>query len=234
VTNHPRDNNHYALTKEVFRHSAIHQQGYYDSQPGKKLKHSFWQLWVRRIVVRTLDELLAGDPGVTRILDVGCGRGDLTIALANRYPHLTGLRGSDFCHEALEIAIADAQSHKNVFFQEANVLEMPFKEGSFDVTLCINVLHHIYDSDLEIALRELARITKKYLILEIKNKNNPYYKSITSRSVHPGARLAVFTSSPDQIGAMLSSCRFQIMQAKGLVPVMWLSPLLVQVYKRSS
>ena len=58
-----------------------------------------------------------------------------------------------------------------------------FKPASFDLILCARVLHHIPFSDFEIAIRQMAEITKKYVILTLPTDDLRLYFSmrITSR-----------------------------------------------------
>lgn len=48
-----------------------------------------------------------------------------------------------------------------------NVLKMPFPDNSFDVLLCAEVLEHLPFEDFEKGLRELKRVTKKYVVLSL-------------------------------------------------------------------
>lgn len=223
---------HYAATKQVFREIALHKQGYYDANPGRELRHTFWQLRIRKIVIALLENMLGIGSEITKVIDVGCGRGDLTIELARRFPQLKEVWGSDFCKEALAIACADARPRDKVFFKEGNLLEMPFEDKSFDGTLCINVLHHIHADDLDRALGELARITRKYLIIEIKNKWNLYYKYIHSRYVHSVGNIEVFPTSVANISDLLGRHAFQLTKEGGILLLSRLSPLLVLMYQR--
>jgi ubiquinone/menaquinone biosynthesis C-methylase UbiE len=179
-----------------------------------------------------LDEYLQGDPAVMRVIDVGCGRGDFSIEVATHYPQLKELRGTDFAQEALAIACVEAKPLKNVFFTEADILGMPFEDNSFDWTLCINVLHHIRAADLKRALGELARITRRGIILEIKNRRNLYYRYIHSRYVYPVGTINVFPTSTAEVSDVLRDYRFRLTEERGIFLFKWLSPLLVLVYEK--
>jgi len=228
-----RHEQHYEITRQVFRYTALYWQGYYDSRPGKPLQHSRWQRRVRSLVLALLDARCQREPRLGRVLDVGCGRGDFSIELATRYPQLTEVWGCDFSPEALAIASASAKPFGNVFFKEADILAMPFEDDSFDATLCINVLHHIHSDDLERALGELARITRQCIILEIKNRRNPYYACIGSRRIDPVGRLKVFPTSTAQVSDALKRRGFRLTAAEGIFVLKWLSPLLVLTYEKN-
>lgn len=219
--------NHYQKTKDFFRVSAIERQGYYDARFGTPLRHNIWQLRIRKMVLAALDKLLQCDSNILKIIDVGCGRGDFTIEIAKRYPQLSRIWGCDFSKENLTIACKDAESSEKISFLETDLLNIPCEDNSFDLALCINVLHHIHKNDLARALSELARITKRYLVMEIKNNDNFYM-----RYMHPryfgGTR--VYPTSIKEVNCLLKIHSFQSMKQKGIFLFNWLSPLLVLVY----
>jgi SAM-dependent methyltransferase len=223
---------HYAATREVFRYLALHRQGYYDAAPGGPLRHSRWQRRVRGMARSLLDELLSGDRTLRTLVDVGCGRGDFLQEIAGRYPQLAELWGTDLSPEMLALAAAEAKDPGRVFLREADVRSMPFESGRFDVAVCVNVLHHVHERDQDRALGELGRITRRHLILEIKNRANPYYRRIVSRCIPPLGRLDVFPTSVDRIDRALAPGGFRRKSVRGLFWSRRLSPLLVLRYER--
>jgi len=48
-----------------------------------------------------------------------------------------------------------------------NVLNLPFSDNLFDVILCTEVLEHLPFDKFEAALRELKRVSRKYVILRL-------------------------------------------------------------------
>jgi ubiquinone biosynthesis O-methyltransferase len=91
-----------------------------------------------------------------KVLDVGCGGGFMSVALAERGALVTGI-------DPAKRAIAAAQRHA-----EANQLEicylvaagesMPFAEGVFDIVVCVDVLEHV--EDLQHVLAEIRRVLR--------------------------------------------------------------------------
>ena len=49
----------------------------------------------------------------------------------------------------------------------ADIRNLPFEDNCFDVILACEVLEHIPFKDIEIILKELRRITKKYVIISV-------------------------------------------------------------------
>lgn len=95
-----------------------------------------------------------------KLLDVGCGPGSISLGLAKRMPegHLTGI---DLSPTTLNKAkeLAKDQGLTNVSFQQANVYELPFEDGTFDVVHTHQTLIHC-EHALS-AIKEMVRVTKK-------------------------------------------------------------------------
>lgn len=224
---------HYEKTKDFFRLMAIERQGYYNAQPGGALKHSIWQLRIRKMALRGLSKLLWYDSNISKVLDVGCGRGDFTIEIAKRHPQLGEVWGCDFSEEVLAIARKDAASSGRISFQEADLLDMPFQDNSFDLTLCVNVLHHVHESDLARALSELARITNRYLVIEIRNSDNFYYRRVHSKTLWIGGP-NVYPTSTRYVSSLLGSHSFRLRKQQGIFLFNWLSPLVLLIYDKQT
>ncbi len=97
-------------------------------------------------------------PGM-RILDFGCGPGSISMGLAKAVAP-GELHGVDMEASQVEMARAAAAAgrHGNAFFQTADVTELPFEDGSFDVAHCHAVLMHVPDT--KAALAEVKRVLK--------------------------------------------------------------------------
>jgi len=92
------------------------------------------------------------------ILDLGCGAGTKTLAIAtagtNR--HVLGLEVDEIQH-AKNIA---SDIPPNVSFQLGGAQNIPAESDSFDVVLLFKSLHHVPTQDLDKALDEIVRILK--------------------------------------------------------------------------
>jgi ubiquinone/menaquinone biosynthesis C-methylase UbiE len=102
-------------------------------------------------------EFLATAVAGARGLDVGCGSGRYTIALAT--VGAGEVVGVDFRRRSF--AAADELARQRalpVTFVEADVLALPFEDESFDFVFCNGVLHH--SESIERGLAELARVLK--------------------------------------------------------------------------
>jgi demethylmenaquinone methyltransferase/2-methoxy-6-polyprenyl-1,4-benzoquinol methylase len=124
----------------------------------------------RRQAVQKLKALLPED---SRVLDAGCGTGDLSIELfENTAAEVTGL---DFCGPMLKLAKTKAPKLQ---FIEGDALNLPFAEASFDGLTIGFALRNLADVDR--GLRELLRVLKPnghVAILEFSHPANPVFAS---------------------------------------------------------
>jgi ubiquinone/menaquinone biosynthesis C-methylase UbiE len=91
------------------------------------------------------------------ILDVGCGTGAVTLDIA----HSTNgsVVGIDIDSEKMKEAERVLSNISNIKLMEADVMNLPFKNETFDLVLFNVVL--IYIKDQQKAINEMARVTKK-------------------------------------------------------------------------
>jgi SAM-dependent methyltransferase len=110
--------------------------------------------WSRRLAPMLIEfaTVSAGE----RVLDVGCGTGNLAMALAEN-PRIRAVDGIDFSPEYVEYA--SRRSHASrPSFRVADACALPFPDGSFDHALSMLVLQFIPDP--ERAIREMKRVTR--------------------------------------------------------------------------
>ena len=94
------------------------------------------------------------------VLDLGCGPGTITVGLA-RYVAPGRVVGVDAAPEALDHARAYASEEHmdSVEFVEADVYDLPFDEGTFDVVYAHQLLQHL--ADPVAALVEAQRVLRR-------------------------------------------------------------------------
>jgi len=100
-----------------------------------------------------------------RLLDAGCGSGKYTIPLKMRGFDVVAV---DVSSGALKQANANSKAHKlDVELLAANVCELPFSDGSFDIIWCYGVLQHLLAKERERAICEFGRLLQNDGILFI-------------------------------------------------------------------
>lgn len=93
--------------------------------------------------------------GTERALDAGTGTGALAFALA---PLVREVVAVDLVPELLEEGRRRAERAPNVTFVEGDITQLPFEDGSFDLTGSLMVLHHTVRP--EVAMAEMTRVTR--------------------------------------------------------------------------
>ena len=106
-------------------------------------------------IARRLAQHLGLRPG-TRFLDVGCGTGNYTLALAANGARLTGLDPSATMLEAARRKAGREPSGDRVDWCQARAEAMPFADGTFTGAVAVLCLHHLVD--IGAAVREVGRV----------------------------------------------------------------------------
>jgi demethylmenaquinone methyltransferase/2-methoxy-6-polyprenyl-1,4-benzoquinol methylase len=133
------------------------------------------QRW-RRLVAKRLQSALAHDGALA--LDVACGTGDLSLAIA----HATGARviGADFCRPMLEIASRKSSEQAALIpFVEGDALGLPFADETFDAVSIAFGLRNL--SSVEGGLKELRRVLKpggRCAVLEFSSPVVPGFRAL--------------------------------------------------------
>ena len=100
------------------------------------------------------------DKGGQSILDVGCGKG-ATITAINKSGKFKAT-GLDIFEPSLKEAMR-RKVYQNLVMGE--VEHLPFKDKSFDIVICMEVLEHLEKGDGERLLIELERVTRRQVLL---------------------------------------------------------------------
>ena len=91
--------------------------------------------------------------GSGRVLDIGCGEGQVSRHLAGRRAAAPAVVGLDASPSQLELAVERAGGVRYVL---GTAEEMPFRGGSFDGAVCCLVIEHVVD--VATVFREVARL----------------------------------------------------------------------------
>ena len=97
-------------------------------------------------------------PGL-RVLDFGCGPGNISVGLAKAV-HPGESHGVDMEESQINLAreVARVQRQDNAIFHVGDVTALEFEDGFFDVAHCHNLLMHVPDTHA--VLTEVKRVLK--------------------------------------------------------------------------
>jgi tRNA (cmo5U34)-methyltransferase len=81
-----------------------------------------------------------------KILDLGCGTGNLTAAALQYYPG-TQINALDISAEILDECRTRFTGHNNIYYHQQNFSSLNFADGSFDLIISAIAIHHLADVD---------------------------------------------------------------------------------------
>jgi ubiquinone/menaquinone biosynthesis C-methylase UbiE len=102
----------------------------------------------------------AAPPAGARVLELGCGTGNLTLLAARRHPDARVI-GLDPDARALERARRKAErAGVSVRFERGFAGELPYGDATVDQVLSALMLHHLEPDERRRALAEVARVLR--------------------------------------------------------------------------
>jgi demethylmenaquinone methyltransferase / 2-methoxy-6-polyprenyl-1,4-benzoquinol methylase len=133
------------------------------------------RLWKRDVA--NLAKIQNGD----RALDLCCGTGDISFALAQRGAETTGL---DFSPQMLEVAESRQQRNsqsaiRNLKFIQGDAQQLPFPENSFDIVTVGYGLRNL--TSWERGLDEMFRVAKpgaRLIVLDFGKPANALWRAV--------------------------------------------------------
>jgi demethylmenaquinone methyltransferase/2-methoxy-6-polyprenyl-1,4-benzoquinol methylase len=128
--------------------------------------------WRKIVANRVRDKLTSHN---SRILDVACGTGDLSLTLFET----TGTKvvATDFCRPMLEIAAQKMPGR--IEWIEGDALRLPFRDESFEVATIAFGLRNL--SNVQNGLAELLRVVKPggwVAVLEFSKASSPLFGAL--------------------------------------------------------
>ena len=162
--------------------------------------------------VRVLAECLSARiPQHSAVLDIGCGDGTIGSLLVER--------GSEISIEGVEFA---PRPQCKIPCRPFDGAKLPFADGSFDVCLFVDVLHHT--DDPSILLREARRVTRQFVLIKDHLSENRFdfrtlqFMDWVGNRPH-GVRLPYNYQSRREWEASFAECGLSIAQWTSEVPL---------------
>ncbi len=125
-----------------------------------------------RMIVE-MAKIKAGD----RVLDVGCGSGNLTLAASKSAGHSGSVYGIDPSPEMIAVARQKAQgSGLKAAFDVGLIEQLAFPDAAFEVVICRLMLHHLPDDLKRRGFAEILRVLKPgglFFAVDFKPPTNP-------------------------------------------------------------
>src|SRR4051812_23866081 len=116
-----------------------------------------------RAVQRAFDEIVLALPRDAVLLDVGAGMGDIDAAVTARARHAgvsLACVGVDMSHTLLRASNGRLQD-----CVVADAAALPFRDGSVDVALCSQLLHHFDTTAAGRVVAELDRVARQAVVI---------------------------------------------------------------------
>lgn len=130
--------------------------GYFDADGATHLRNfnsSFQRYRIRQVL-----RLLAPGPA-DRVLDLGCGWGTISWAMASRARHVVGLDFSERAVEECNVRLARTEV-RNLEFVTGDAADTGLSAGAFDVVVAADLFEHLYPNDSEAVANEAFRVLR--------------------------------------------------------------------------
>ena len=125
---------------------------------------------------------LCGDLAGVRAVDLGCGWGTISFALAGAAEFVVGI---DFASASLHVCTSrhNLAYHPKLAFLQSDARQTGLRSGAWDLVVAADLVEHLYPQDTDEVYREAWRLLR------------------------PGGRFVVWTPSPTHVLEFFRRCR---------------------------
>lgn len=166
------------------RGNVIQPEGnYYDKYHSK----NFLVQWMMKKYFDDLESLLPDTEKNLKILEAGCGEGEIAGYVAKKYNKQCIIEGFDI---SKKVILEAKKNYPDVNFFVESIYD--FIGGGYKLVLCCEVMEHLEYP--EQALKQLERLSEKYIILSVPRE--PIWRCL---NIIRGKYLKKFGNTPGHI-----------------------------------
>lgn len=110
---------------------------------------------------------------ISTVLDIPCGTGRITECFLKQ-----GLQvlGGDISQEMIAVAHTKlARFGDRVAFSRLDLDQLDLPDSTYDLVSCIRLFHHLDTEQRSAVLRELARVSRRYVLVNV-SYSSPFYR----------------------------------------------------------
>ena len=182
----------------------------YDARRFRSLGGRLYDRLEKKAIERLLNVAEAKAP-IGNMLEMACGTGRISELLASRGYTLTC---GDVSREMEEVARRRlaSQPNRNVQLKILDIYAIAEPDEAFDCACAFRLFQHLTTDERARALRELARVSRKFVLVNVMY-TSPYYGFVRRVRQVLGRYTTRYTSSRDEIQAELRFAGLKLVQS---------------------
>ena len=171
--------------------SVDYQEEFQRPNIGQRYRQRYEKRWWKRRTtqreIQRIGQLLSSQSRCSRLLDIPCGGGRVSVPLAAATDLL--LQADISLGQVLMARQVMALEGKIAWFT-ASAFTIPLKDGAVDGAVCNRLTHHLpCEAEVERLIQELVRVSTKFIILSYYDHNSLKSLSRRLRGKYPGHTL---------------------------------------------
>ena len=164
-----------------------------------KYERQLLKRWSTRREFQLIHRLLASQPRSSTLLELPCGGGRLSSAMAS---YTDQLIESDVAVGQLQYGRQNSRCATPQIWLTASALRIPFRDASADGVVCIRLCHHLHQSEERRQLVvELLRVARRFVIVTFFDYDS--LKNLLRRACRPfTGKRPKYTMTRDEVSAI--------------------------------
>jgi ubiquinone/menaquinone biosynthesis C-methylase UbiE len=150
------------IVKHFYQNRQIAQD--YDGERFSSFSGRIFDYLEKRAIERAIQDAQRKNC-VSTVLDIPCGTGRITEWFLKRG---FSVLGGDISQEMMAVGrIKLASFSDHVTFRQLDLDHLDLPNSSYDLVSCIRLFHHLETNQRTAVLRELARVSRKYVLVNV-------------------------------------------------------------------